>query len=402
MQRWYMDPYIDCEALDPRHPLTRLKLDNYARGDAAHRQRAAVVDALPVKLTVQTTDACNLDCPHCQIPRQHKQARMDPSLLGVLEAQLLPTLIELHPTNLGEPFAWPHFQALCQAMQRNGVVLDLTTNGTLLTPDRLEWIAPIARDIKVSFDGATPETFERLRRGARFATVCENVRALAQRLRRVPTRKPIVALQMTLMRSNFRELPALIRLGASLGVDRVKAYHLFSFRPELDAEVMAGVTAEWDAVLAEAEGIGEELGIDLQLAEPAQLVASVKGLQTSACHLPWHESCIDTDGAVLVCHSHGGDVAGRLNEQPFEAIWNGPLYRQIRAAYAAGSPTWNCRGCGMNLEKSSEHQRVPYDPESFLSQAGRAHQGKASPVRWSGRMKQFDLIGRRTFTSEEP
>ena len=153
-----MDPYIDPEALDPAHPLTPRKLDNLARADAAHRRLEVKVDALPCKVTFQTTDVCNLDCPHCQIPRAQKTAAMRPELLGWLREQLLADLIELHPTNLGEPFAWPHFRALCGDLAEHGVVLDLTTNGTLLSPDRAEWIAPIARDIKVSFDGATPAT----------------------------------------------------------------------------------------------------------------------------------------------------------------------------------------------------------------------------------------------------
>ena len=105
-----MDPFIDPDALDPAHPLTPRKLANLARADEAHSARAAEFDALPSKLTFQTTDVCNLSCGHCQIPLRLKQASMEPRLLDLLVQQLLPDLIELHPTNLGEPFAWPHFR----------------------------------------------------------------------------------------------------------------------------------------------------------------------------------------------------------------------------------------------------------------------------------------------------
>ncbi len=377
-----MDPYIDPDALDPAHPLTARKLENLAAADDAHRRRAVVVDALPSKLTLQTTDVCNLACPHCQIPKEAKQAAMRPELLTSLR-RLLPALIELHPTNLGEPFAWPHFRELCRDLERHGVVLDLTTNGTLLTPARLEWIAPIIRDAKVSFDGATAETFERFRRGASFSRVCANVRALVERLRRVRVRRPIVALQMTLMRDNVRELPALIRLAHELGVDRVKAYHLFSFRPELDAQSLMGALEEYEReVLPAALELGRTLDVDLQLAEPSG--GDPASLEPTVCHLPWHETWIDADGAVLLCHSHGGAVAGHLTR--FADAWNGPLYRRVRAAFAAGAPFGACDGCGMNLAKPSEHAAVPYDPGSFLS--GRRPKGQ---VRWSGRMRQFQL-----------
>lgn len=316
-------------------------------------------------------------------------------MLELLAAQLLPDLIELHPTNLGEPFAWPHFRQLCALMHEHGVVLDLTTNGTLLDPDRVEWIAPIARDIKISFDGATAATFERWRRGARFDRVCANVRALVERLREVRVRRPLVALQMTLMRDNVNELPKLIELAAELGVDRVKAYHLFSFDTQLDDQSLMGQLERYERdVLPRALERGVEFGVDLQLAEPSK--GDSKHLEARVCHLPWHESWVDLDGSVLVCHSHGGELAGHL--RAFDEAWNGPLYRRIRAGFAADRPTHACDGCGMNLGKKHEHQAVPYDPGSFTA-TGRSG---AEEVRWSGRMRQFDLRGRRGWSPSLP
>lgn len=381
-----MDPYIDPDRLDPTHPLTPTKLENLRRGDRAHHARAEVVDALPAKLTLQTTDRCNLDCPHCQIPKAEKKASMPEVVLERVVDELFPTLIELHPTNLGEPFLWRPFERLCAEMARFGVLLDLTTNGTLLDERRIGWIRPIARDVKISFDGGTAATFERLRRGARFGDVCANVRALV-----AATAPGTVALQMTLMRSNYRDLPALVRLAAELGVRRVKAYHLFSFRPELDAESIVADADLWPPVLEAALLEGERLGVTLQCAEPE---GGVDAVEATTCHLPWHETWVDLDGAVLPCHSHGGDTAGNLLSAPFLDAWNGPLYRRIRRGFARERPTWHCDGCGMNCAKPAEHARVPYDRESFLSPAGRAGL-PASPVRWSGRMRQFDLTGRR-------
>ena len=385
-----MDPYIDHEALDPAHPLTRRKLDNLVRADEAYRARASRVDALPSKLTFQTTDHCNLDCPHCQIPKPQKTQAMDARWLGLLAEVLLPDLIELHPTNLGEPFAWPHFRRLCHLLDEHGVLLDLTTNGTLLDAHRLEWIAPIVRDVKISFDGATARTFEHFRRGASFAHVCDNVRGLTQRLRRVPTRRPLVSLQMTLMRDNVDELISLIDLAHTLGVDRVKAYHLFRPRVEVAHQSLMGEFARYaERILPEALQRGLELGIDLQLAEPR--APSTDGLESTTCFLPWHESWVDIDGSVLLCHSHGGETAGTLED--FGAAWNGPLYSRIRSGFAENRPVGACDGCGMNYTKRHEHQPVPYDPENFTGQSA-----DVGSVRWSGRMRQFELRGRRSWT----
>jgi len=392
-----MDPYIDSEALDPAHPFTAGKLENYRRACLTHETRSETVEALPVKLTLQTTDACNLSCPHCQLPRAKKRAQMPWRLVERVASELFPNLIELHPTNLGEPLCWPHFRRLCQRMAEDGVLLDLTTNGTMLTPDRIEWFAPIIRDVKVSFDGASALTFERYRCGARFEQACDVVRALVKRLCRVRVRRPVVALQMTLMRSNLAELPAMVRLASELGADRVRAYHLFSFSDDMDAESLMPSLEGYRAILEEALTVGGELGIDLQLAEPPLAQGEPVVLSPSVCHLPWHESWIDYDGAVFPCHSHAGQVAGRLREATFTEIWNGPLYREIRGSFALGNPGWHCRNCGMNLAKGQEHEPVPYDPMSFLhsEQEGAERFSHPSAVRWSGRMKPFDLVGRR-------
>lgn len=389
-----MDPYIDPDALDLAHPLTAGKVDNLRRADKAYADRREAVDALPSKLTLQTTDACNLDCPHCQIPRAQKSPRMGREVLDAVIRELFPTLIELHPTNLGEPFAWPLFSELCSAMAQHGVLLDLTTNGTLLDEARVEWIAPIAREVKISFDGARPETFERLRRGARFDAVCKNVRRLVARLSQVRCRRPVVSLQMTIMRSNVPELPALVALARELGVTYVRAYHLFSFSEEMDREAIVGEPELWQPFIDAAADVGARLGIGLQLAEPAAKGEASAPLREIACHLPWHETWIDLDGAVLPCHSHGGDLAGNVLHAPFPLIWNGPLYRRIRAGFAADRPTWHCNGCGMCYRRANRTAAVPYDTESFRRRAARSPESP-SLVRWSGRMRPFELTKRR-------
>ena len=70
---------------------------------------------------------------------------------------------------------------------------------------------------------------------------------------------------MTLMKSNYRELPALVRLGAELGVHRIKAYHLFSFSAELDAESLMHDLSVGPPVLGEAIDEGRRLGLPLPL-----------------------------------------------------------------------------------------------------------------------------------------
>ncbi len=142
-------------------------------------------------------------------------------------------------------------------------------------------------------------------------------------------------------------------------------------------------------ILPKAIILGEELGVDLQLAEPSG--GSPSSLQTRRCFLPWHETWVDIDGSILLCHSHGAQTAGHLRN--FHQAWNGSLYRTVRRGLVSGKPFGACDGCGMNFAKQREHEPVPLDPMNFLGNSD-----ANSHVKWSGRMRQFDLRGRRNWS----
>lgn len=384
-----MDPYINIDSLNPDHPLTELKLENYFSACSSYDNLETRLDSKPSKIILQTTDACNLNCPMCQIPWEKKGRQMSKLTFNKAVSQLFDTLIELHPSNLGEPMMSPWFDELCDVMNDKGVLLDLTTNGTLLSKKRINKILPIARDIKVSFDGATKETFESIRVNGNFEKVCQNTKSLSRELNNYGISGSILSLQMTLMRSNFHELPKMVKLAHELGADKVKAYHMFSFSEEMNKESLMPILEEYTPVLMESLEIGKELDIMMECAEPVATEYDVPP-EWNVCHLPWHESWIDIDGSVYPCHSHGGESFGNIHQDNFTDIWNSRMYQKIRKGFLLKSPVWNCDGCGMTCKKTSEHQPVPVDKESFLFQR---EPKQVSNVRWSGRMKQFDLGG---------
>ena len=86
--------------------------------------------------------------------------------------------------------------------------------------------------------GATAETFERLRPGADFQRVTQQVAALCARRRALARSRPEVVLLFMKMRPNIAELPDFLRLAAALGVDRVNATNL----DFVAAPAMAGLT----------------------------------------------------------------------------------------------------------------------------------------------------------------
>ena len=141
----------------------------------------------------------------------------------MIETSILPLLRNSERLNLnaaGELFVSRPLRRLLAKLNRRdfpNLSIEIITNGTLLTPR--EWakfpgIHDMVDSIRISTDGATKPTFERLRRGARWEPFLDNMRFLATLL----DQKVINLLQfsMTYQRVNFREMPQFVDLCRSL------------------------------------------------------------------------------------------------------------------------------------------------------------------------------------------
>ncbi len=172
----------------------------------AYLTRRADVRALPVEYIVETTAKCNLYCPMC--PREtHKQPKEDMSE-GVFERLVREsgeTAEHMMLIGLGEPLLDPRIFDRIHYCETHGISTLLSTNGTLLdeTNARRLLDTPI-KHVTMSFDGATKESYEFYRKGARFEKVRDNFVRFARlkHERRAPVQ--IVA-QMVRMERNASE-----------------------------------------------------------------------------------------------------------------------------------------------------------------------------------------------------
>ena len=403
-----MIDYINFPKLNSTNRYYEQKRENWIQLREALENKRPNFSAYPVRATLQTTELCNLQCPMCQISRPgRKLHKMTKVTLENVARELFPYLVEVHPTNIGEPLLDENFDLLCSLLRKYGVLLDLTTNGTLLTPQKIQTILPILLDVKVSVDGVTQEVFERYRKGASFDQVMRNIEELVRlRARASHRQSPTITLQMTLSRSNYQELPALIKLAAKMGVDRVKAFPLFSYSLEMDAEILP--FREYNQIHASCLKIASEEGVIADIAEPylsadieeKTVLPLLENLRLSCqpCHLLWAETWIDTNGDVFTCHSHAGECAGSITSRNpdtsnrpgnFHSVWQGKFYRSLRKGFQQKVPIWNCKNCGVPLSKESANQAIPYDMDGFKAKKS-DYRSNSAPIRWSSRLKQFD------------
>jgi hypothetical protein len=205
---------------------------------------------------------------------------------------------------LGEPLLYPKLAAMIALAAARGLYAMLNTNAVLLTPAKgRELLEAGLTDIFFSFDSPYPAEYERIRRGASFRGVLDNIRAFIQSkdemgLKSVQTRASMV-------------LPA--DGGDS---EKTRSDYLRLFRDLGVAEI--------------GFGLPTDLSRDY---EPLN-----RGLNFSCPDL-FRRAFVFWDGAVGPCC---GDwerrlIMGDAKERRLLDIWGGEEYRALRAPHSRGN-----------------------------------------------------------------
>lgn len=218
---------------------------------------------------VETSFACNLACVMCPWKGVREKAEsdgfMDASIWAALEPHL-GNVVEIDFSGGGEPLLHPSLADWIKEAKRAGCKAGFLSNGSLLDEKTASRMVLAGADwIALSADGARAETFERIRKGADFATFCENVRRLTgMRMGKIPR----VMFNFVMMPSNIDELEDFVRLSAGLGVDQVnfkqcdvvrgeETRKLGLFAPKADRE-----TRRYEKALAKARRLAGKLGLE--------------------------------------------------------------------------------------------------------------------------------------------
>jgi pyruvate-formate lyase-activating enzyme len=194
--------------------------------------------AFPSQVIIDVTELCNLACIHCP----HSEFKTSPHYLGrSLERALVAKAIgevaaagrgivqHVRFTSEGEPLLHPSiFSFLADAVARSGTFVSLTTNGTLLTPDRVERLIEAGVHlVDISVDAFTAETYARVRVRGDLAATRANVERLIARVRSTsaPTR---VVVSFVEQPENAEETVMFERFWREAGAADVAIRHLHS------------------------------------------------------------------------------------------------------------------------------------------------------------------------------
>jgi radical SAM protein with 4Fe4S-binding SPASM domain len=181
-------------------------------------QRSLQGRRYPLGGTFELTERCNLGCVHCYInqPAGSPAARAH-ELTTVQATELLDRMAAAGCLFLlftgGEPLLRQDFAEIYRHSRRTGMLANLFTNGTLVTPaiaDLLAEMRPLS--IEVTLYGATQEVYEQVTRSpGSYARCRRGVELLLER------GLPLL-LKSVLLTTNRHELESMRALASELGV----------------------------------------------------------------------------------------------------------------------------------------------------------------------------------------
>jgi len=178
-------------------------------------------------LRLAIDDSCNLRCPSCRKSIIfHKDGsaytrgiRLADKINDWLHSYEHP--IQVHIGSDGDPFAshvYRHFME--QTPQRDNIKYSMLTNGLMFKEfhHRVPYVISNLKELGVSIDGATKETYEKLRLGGRWEKILDNLKSIRQQKQRHGFK---FILHFVVQRDNFHEMNSIIDLAEQYGCDHV-------------------------------------------------------------------------------------------------------------------------------------------------------------------------------------
>ena len=318
----------------------------------------------PYAAQIETSRVCNLRCRMCEYSYRQDNGAIMPLATFQKILDQLPTISSLDMTGIGEPFCNRYFLDCLRYAKSKGLRLKFSTNGNLLTNDRIAAVVDIGVDeIWFSLDAATKPIHERIRKGSDFDRVTKAILTLSERAEKTGMGIPRRCISYTLSRENIEEAPQVIGLAKRLGVAWVEFRDLIVFDEgaysedtRIDSMSDRRLAAIRNQILAEQK----RTGIDVTM--PRGLGAEV--VQCVLCMDPWASVFIDIDANLYPCcrvTQRNEDITknrmGNLLSEQFKDIWNSQKYRQLRRimAHPVSIPPM-CVRCDMVVKRGDSRQ----------------------------------------------
>jgi MoaA/NifB/PqqE/SkfB family radical SAM enzyme len=325
----------------------------------------------PHVVFIEVTNRCNLLCATCPRTFFDREPLKTLSYAEFVQiAEQFPEMRRAALHGIGEPLLNKELPRIINYLKEREVEVVINSNGTLLTPTWQEALVQSGLDqYRCSIDGASPETYARIRGANVLPKLVEGLGGLVKTKARLQAETPRISIWCVGTKENLAELPDLVRLAALLGVPEVYLQRLvyFAAEPEQqyglarDDRAIFGPDHDYQEEIIDAcEMLSTELGIDFQASgarDPRHSLEAARPADSTPwqeCMRPWTTAYVTANGNCLPCcispfatSNYSSLILGNLFERPFSEIWNDHFYRQFRTDLLSPQPHEACASCGV-------------------------------------------------------
>jgi len=259
------------------------------------------IPSLPSVYWIDVTRECNLRCIMCPQSRglAPRPAKMPVGLFKRIVDDVCENrpLIKLYVS--GEPLLHESLFEMIDHAGARACQTMIHTNAVGLTQEMSErLLASSLTFLSFSFDGGSPEVYERLRPPAKFEQVRSNIRRYLD-LRRQRGHGPHTTIEIIRMRDTDSLLQPFVEAWMASGAD--------------DVHIAPYLT--W-------HGLADDRHVEARPQSP----------RFKPCAAPFHHGCILSDGTAVPCclDVNGAIPLGDVTKNRFREIWSGNDYRRLR------------------------------------------------------------------------
>jgi len=303
----------------------------------------------PRYIEVEVTTRCDLKCTMCEHTYWREKGRDMNFEQFKKIIDDFPKLCWVGTTGIGSSFLNKEYFKMLEYAKSKAIYVELFDSFHRLDKEKIDTIVKgsLIDRLVCSIDGASKNTYEKIRVGANFDRVTENIRALAETKRKYKTSFPEFSFHYVISRDNYFEVPKFVELvnnltdGDNIGILFSHLLHSFGEIEDMIIELPQDIRRE-------AMDTAKRYGIKITWGKNAR----EKKQPMHTC-TEWTMPFIFVDGTVIPCCS--GNEAnrrdyqikhsmGNIFEQSFEKMWNGKI-KALRDAIHKGSCPAPCIDC---------------------------------------------------------